>query len=101
MNLELFKHFYTFFKRLDPAADKTVWLSGAYAVQLNQEGHSCLFLPEYAGKFLFDEELSPGENFMMPSCEEWAQKLKNSGLVGGSENDPYLLLVWVYKLTTF
>lgn len=87
MNAQLFYHFYNFFKRLDPAAGQIVWLSGAFTVQLSQEGHSCLPLSEYANKKLFEDTADINiTNALMPGLGEWRELLLASKLLGTSKD---------------
>jgi len=84
MNTELFQHFYSFFKRLDPKAGEEVWAGAAFTVQLSQEGHSCLPLAEYAGKVLFDADFATGiVNMKMPELDQWRTQFETSRLVAG------------------
>ena len=104
-------HYYFFLKRLDPKADRLVWITGAFAVHLCQGGHSCLALSNYSQKKILTEiGLELGENDAVdefPEIEEWRAILSHSKLVGrpgdclpfviDQGGRLYLLRYWQYE----
>jgi exodeoxyribonuclease V alpha subunit len=83
----LARHYYDFMRRFAPQAPETVWLTASLAVQVSQEGHSCLDLRNICGQDIntHDEEAEPGvsaDRIRLPDLEKLVEQLLASGVVG-------------------